>query len=414
VLAAGRHAWASTKDDRRDAANPSSPPVGEIMNNAGDTTDPLARLTAAGQSVWLDYIRRGMLDDGELERMIRDASLRGVTSNPTIFEQAIGGSSDYDAALEDLGDGELSAGEIFEQLAVDDIRRAADLFRPVYDRSEGADGFVSLEVSPELADDTEATLDEARRLWQAVDRPNLMIKVPGTAAGVPAVEQLLLEGKNVNITLLFSLDDHARVMEAYLSSLERRAAEGLPVDRVASVASFFISRVDTAVDAQLEQRIEAATDDAERERLRGLLGRAAIANAKLAYRQFSEVFGGERFAKLREKGARVQRPLWASTSTKNPEYRDVIYVEELIGPDTVNTMPLATVEAFADHGVVARTIDQDVARAESDLRALAEAGIEMEAVTTALQTEGVEKFADSFRSLIDTVRQKVDRVTHGA
>jgi transaldolase len=380
------------------------------MNTTGD--NPLFRLTAAGQSVWLDYIRRGILDDGELERMIRGSALRGVTSNPTIFEQAIGGSDDYDAALEELTDGELAANEIFEHLAVDDIRRAADLFRPIYDETAGADGFVSLEVSPELADDTEATLEEARRLWQAVDRPNLMIKVPGTEAGIPAVEQLLLEGKNVNITLLFSLEDHGRVMEAYLTALERRAAEGLPIDRVASVASFFISRVDSAVDALLEERIQEAGDTAEGDRLRALRGRAAIANAKLAYRGFREAFGGERFARLQEKGARVQRPLWASTSTKNPEYRDVVYVEELIGPDTVNTMPLGTVEAFADHGEVRRTVDQDVARAERELEALADAGIDMAAVTANLQEEGVRKFADSFRSLIETVRKKVERVAH--
>jgi transaldolase len=380
------------------------------MNTTGD--NPLFRLTAAGQSVWLDCIRRGILDDGELERMIRESVLRGVTSNPTIFEQAIGGSDDYDAALEELTDGDLAANEIFEHLAVDDIRRAADLFRPIYDESEGADGYVSLEVSPELADDTEATLDEARRLWQAVDRPNLMIKVPGTEAGIPAVEQLLLEGKNVNVTLLFSLEDHGRVMEAYLTALERRAAEGLPIDRVASVASFFISRVDSAVDALLEERIQEADDAAEADRLRALRGRAAIANAKLAYRAFREAFGGERFARLQEKGARVQRPLWASTSTKNPEYRDVVYVEELIGPDTVNTMPLATVQAFADHGEVRRTVDQDVGRAERELEALADAGIDMAVVTAKLQEEGVQKFADSFRSLIETVRKKAERVAH--
>jgi len=380
------------------------------MNTTGD--NPLSRLTTAGQSVWLDYIRRGILDDGELARMIRESALRGVTSNPTIFEQAIGGSDDYDAALEELTDGDLAANEIFEHLAVDDIRRAADLFRPVYDETEGADGYVSLEVSPELADDTEATLDEARRLWQAVDRPNLMIKVPGTEAGIPAVEQLLLEGKNVNVTLLFSLEDHGRVMEAYLTALERRAAEGLPIDRVASVASFFISRVDSAVDALLEERIQEADDTTEADRLRALRGRAAIANAKLAYRGFREAFGGERFARLQEKGARVQRPLWASTSTKNPEYRDVVYVEELIGPDTVNTMPLATVQAFADHGEVRRTVDQDVGRAERELDSLGEAGIDMAAVTAKLQEEGVQKFADSFRSLIETVRKKVERVAH--
>jgi transaldolase len=372
--------------------------------------NPLHGLAEQGQSVWLDYIRRGMLEDGELERMIREAALRGVTSNPTIFEQAIGGSTDYDAALESLAAEELPAGEVFEQVAVEDIQRAADLFRAIYDESGGTDGFVSLEVSPELADDTEATLEEARRLWQAVARPNLMIKVPGTEAGIPAVEQLLLEGKNVNITLLFSLENYERVMEAYLSALERRAAEGLPVDGIASVASFFVSRVDTAVDAMLESKAAEAGDAAEAERLRGLKGRAAVANAKRAYRRFREVFDSERFDRLRDHGAHVQRPLWASTSTKNPDYRDVIYVEELIGPDTVNTMPLATVEAFADHGVVRRTVDADREGAERDLGALADAGIDLGEVTRQLQVEGVEKFADSFRSLIATVDRKLAAV----
>jgi transaldolase len=372
--------------------------------------NPLWRLTELGQSVWLDYIRRGMLEDGELERMIREAALRGVTSNPTIFEQAIGGSDDYDEQLERLAEEGLSPGEVFERLAVEDIRRAADLFRPIYDESGAGDGFVSLEVSPELADDTAATLEEARRLWRAVDRPNLMVKVPGTDAGIPAVEQLLYEGINVNITLLFALENHERVMEAYLSALERRSGDGKPVDRIASVASFFVSRVDTAVDAALEKSIENAAAGGEAERLRALRGRAAIANAKFAYQRFQEVFGGERFARLRERGARVQRPLWASTSTKNPDYRDVIYVEELIGPDTVNTMPLATVEAFADHGIVLRTVDRDLDRARTDLAALADAGIDLDTVTRQLQVEGVEKFAASFHDLLRTVEEKLQRV----
>jgi transaldolase len=372
--------------------------------------NPLWRLTELGQSVWLDYIRRGMLEDGELERMIREAALRGVTSNPTIFEQAIGGSDDYDEQLERLAEEGLSPGEVFERLAVEDIRRAADLFRPIYDESGAGDGFVSLEVSPELADDTAATLEEARRLWRAVDRPNLMVKVPGTDAGIPAVEQLLYEGINVNITLLFALENHERVMEAYLSALERRSGDGKPVDGIASVASFFVSRVDTAVDAALEKSIENAAAGGEAERLRALRGRAAIANAKFAYQRFQEVFGGERFARLRERGARVQRPLWASTSTKNPDYRDVIYVEELIGPDTVNTMPLATVEAFADHGIVLRTVDRDLDRARTDLAALADAGIDLDTVTRQLQVEGVEKFAASFHDLLRTVEEKLQRV----
>jgi transaldolase len=376
--------------------------------------DPLRELTALGQSVWLDYIRRGMLESGELETLIRRSSVRGVTSNPTIFEQAIGGSSDYDEALEELASRGVSAGEAFEKLAIEDIRSAADLFRGVYEESEGADGFVSLEVSPELAHDTRATLEEARRLWAETARPNLMVKVPGTDAGIPAIEELLSEGINVNVTLLFSIEVYERVMEAYLAALERRAAAGQPVDRVASVASFFVSRVDTAIDAELERRIRETSSAEEAVHLRALRGRAAIANAKLAYRRFQQIFGGDRFAALRARGAHVQRPLWASTSTKNPDYRDVIYVEELIGPDTVNTMPLATVHAFGDHGIAHRTVDADLDRARNDLASLASVGIDLDDVTQQLQTEGVEKFAASFRSLLASVEEKLARVAKSA
>jgi transaldolase len=371
---------------------------------------PLRELTALGQSVWLDYIRRGMLVSGELEKLIRDSSVRGVTSNPTIFEQAIGGSDDYDGSLEQLASDGVPAGEAFERLAVADIRTAADLFRGVYDESHAADGYVSLEVSPELADDTAGTLDEARRLWAAVDRPNLMIKVPGTAAGIPAIEELLAEGINVNVTLLFSLENHERVMEAYLAGIGRRVDAGRPVDRVASVASFFVSRVDSAVDAEIDARVQSARDADLAARLRTLKGRAAIANAKLAYARFQQIFAGEGFQRLKEKGAQVQRPLWASTSTKNPEYRDVVYVEELIGPDTVNTMPLATVLAFADHGVATRTLDRGLDRARADLQALDEVGIDLDRVTRELQEDGVRKFQASFRSLVSSVEEKLARV----
>lgn len=374
---------------------------------AADGSNPLWQLSELGQSVWLDYIRRGMLESGELERMLGEYALRGVTSNPTIFEQAIAGSGDYDDALERLAGEGLTAEEVFERLAVEDIQRAADLFRAIYEESGGRDGFVSLEVSPELADDTEATLAAARRLWAAVDRPNAMIKVPGTDAGIPAIEQLLFEGINVNTTLLFSLESYERVMDAYLTALERRLAAGQAVDRIAAVASFFVSRVDTAVDALLEAQLPAIAEPDRRMHLQSLRGRAAIANAKLAYARFREVFGTERFARLAQQGAHVQRPLWASTSTKNPSYRDVIYVEELIGPDTVNTMPLATLEAFADHGVVRRTVDADVDRARADLAALAEAGVDLADVTRRLQAEGVEKFAASYRSLLESVEQKL-------
>jgi transaldolase len=375
-----------------------------------NTPNPLAALTELGQSVWLDYIRRGILDNGELERMIRESYLRGVTSNPAIFEQAIARSDDYDDELELLSAEGAEALEVYETLAISDIQRAADLFRGVYDAANGGDGFVSLEVSPELAHDTAGTLEEARRLWAAVARPNVMIKVPGTDEGLPVVEQLIAEGVNVNITLLFSLEGYEKVMEAYLRGLERRAADGHPLDHVASVASFFVSRVDTAVDKLLEDRLVGARDDAERQRIRALFGKAAVANAKLAYLRFQEVFGSERFARLRERGALVQRPLWASTSTKNPEYRDVIYVEELIGPDTVNTMPLATVEAFADHGVARRTVDEDVEGAKQVIADIEELGIDFPEVTRQLQLEGVEKFVDPFRHMLRKIEEKLTEV----
>ena len=375
----------------------------------GDAS-PLHELHAQGQSVWLDYIRRGILDNGELEEMIRRHDLRGVTSNPSIFQQAIGDSDDYDDAFDFLAGDQADGPEAYEALAVEDISRACDLFRGVYDESGRADGFVSLEVSPELAHDTQETMDEARRLWQAVGKPNLMIKVPGTEAGLPAIEQLIAEGFNVNITLLFSVQNHEQVMEAFLRGLERRLESGGALDHVASVASFFVSRVDSAVDAQLEKIAAAAPDDATKQRALGLRGKAAVANAKLAYARFQQIFAGERWERLAAAGAQVQRPLWASTSTKNPEYRDVIYVEELIGPHTVNTMPLATIEAFADHGVARRTVDADLEGARADLAALAEVGIDMDQVTDQLQREGVEKFAKSFRDLLQSVDAKLTRV----
>jgi transaldolase len=378
-------------------------PAGEMPERTG----PLWELAGLGQSVWLDYIRRGILENGELEEMIARSAVRGVTSNPAIFEQAIAGSDDYDDVLEELSAEGAEPLEAYEKLAISDIQRAADLFRGIYDESGGADGFVSLEVSPELAHDTAGTLDEARRLWREVNRPNVMIKVPGTDDGAPAIETLLEEGINVNITLLFSISAYERVMEAYLHALEQRVQRGEPVDRIASVASFFVSRVDSAVDKKLEERIAATADPAEKERLGGLFGKAAIANAKLAYERFQQVFGDERWARLQRAGARVQRPLWASTSTKNPSYRDVIYVEELIGPDTVNTMPLATLEAFADHGVAKRTVDQGLDEAKRSLRALAEAGIDLDQVTRDLLVEAVDKFVAPFRKLLACIDEKL-------
>jgi len=363
-----------------------------------------------GQSVWLDYIRRGILGNGELAQMIEDYDLRGVTSNPSIFEQAIGQGSDYDAAFHELAAGGADAVAAFDSVALQDIRDAADLFRPVFDRAGGHDGFISMEVSPTLADDTQGTVEEARRLWKALDRPNVMIKIPGTDAGIPAVEQAIADGINVNITLLFSLANYEKVMEAYLAGLEKRAAAGQPLGHVASVASFFVSRVDNSVDAKLEEIIKGAADEGTKAKARGLLGKAAIANAKLAYERFQQVFSGERWEKLAAEGARVQRPLWASTSTKNPAYRDVIYVEELVGPDTVNTIPLATIKAFAEHGVATRTVDQDVDQAHAQMATLKELGIDLDEVTRELQIDGVKKFAKSFEDMMAVVGQKLERV----
>ncbi|HVG44872.1 MAG TPA: transaldolase [Longimicrobium sp.] len=378
---------------------------------ADNATSRLHTLHEQGQSVWLDYIRRGIIENGELEGMIRDYDLRGVTSNPSIFEEAIGKSDDYDDELEALAARGTEAGAAFESLAVADIQRACDLFRGVYDAAEGHDGFVSLEVSPLLADDTQRTADEARRLWKLVDRPNLMIKVPGTDEGIAAIEQLLSEGVNVNITLLFSLAGYERVMEAFLRGMERRAEAGQPLERVASVASFFVSRVDGAVDAALEKIVKEGGPNADK--AKGVMGRAAIDNAKMAYLRFTQVFSGERWERLKARGARVQRPLWASTSTKNPAYRDVTYIEELIGPDTVNTMPLATIEAFADHGETRRTVDTDLDRARGELATLKELGIDLDRVTDQLQVEGVEKFAKAFNQMIQAVGEKLGRVAQG-
>jgi transaldolase len=373
--------------------------------------NPLHGLHEQGQSVWLDYIRRGIIQNGELREMMDRYDLRGVTSNPSIFEEAMAKSDDYDDELEQLAADGMETGEAFERMAVKDIQATCDIFRHVYDAAGGHDGFVSLEVSPLLADDTRKTVDEARKLWKLVDRPNLMIKVPATDAGVPAVEQLLSEGLNVNITLLFAVTYYEQVMEAYLRALETRVAAGQPVDRIASVASFFVSRVDSSVDALLQKIVDEGGPNAER--ARSVLGKAAIANAKMAYARFLQIFSGERWERLQAAGARVQRPLWASTSTKNPDYRDVIYVEELIGPDTVDTVPLATLKAFADHGQVRRTVDVDLDRARSDWATLQELGVSMDDVTAKLQEEGVEKFAKSFHQMIQAVGEKLARVAQG-
>ncbi len=363
----------------------------------------LHTLHAAGQSLWLDYIDRVMLGNGDLARRIRDDALTGMTSNPTIFEKALAEGAAYDAQLRTF-DAALSDREVFEAVASTDVRDACDAFRSVYDATLGVDGYVSLEVAPDLARDTTGTVTEARRLWQVVDRPNLMIKVPGTVEGAEAVRQLIADGINVNVTLLFATDAHARVIEAYLAGLEERAAAGLPVDRIGSVASFFVSRVDSAIDRQLETM--AIADEAHADGFRALQGKAAIANAKMAYRLFTASFSGPRWEALAARGARVQRPLWASTSTKNPAYRDVIYVEELIGSNTVNTLPPATLEAFRDHGEVRQSIAADVAGAERALAALEASGVSLQAVTERLLEEGLASFEQSFVTLLAGLARK--------
>jgi transaldolase len=366
----------------------------------------LAALLEEGQSVWLDFITRDLVRGGELARMIEQDGLRGMTSNPTIFQKAISEGDDYDEQIGKLVAQGKSAGEIFEAVAIKDIQDACDLFRPLFDRTEGRDGFVSIEVSPLLARDTAGTIAEARRLWKEVNRPNVMVKVPGTVEGAPAIETLLGEGLNINITLLFSLANHERVMWNYINALEARAAKGQPIGRIASVASFFVSRVDTLVDKLLDEKIAAAGDEATKSSLRALQGKVAVANAKLAYARFQEIFGGDRFRALAAKGARVQRPLWASTGTKNKAYSDVLYVDSLIGPDTVNTLPPATIAAFQDHGTVRRTIDEGVDEARATMAALKKAGVDIDAVTQQLEDEGVALFAKSFDDLLAGVEEK--------
>src|SRR5438309_3704983 len=364
-------------------------------------------LLAEGQSLWLDCIPRDLVHGGELQRLIDEDGIRGETSNPTIFGKAVAMGTAYDRQIDELAARGYDAEAIFEALAISDIQDACDLFRPLYEQTDGRDGFVSIEVSPGRAHDTAATVVEARRLWQSVARPNVMIKVPGTSEGAPAVEQLPLEGVNINITLLFSLRNHERVMQAYIRALAGRITAGLPVDRLASVASFFVSRVDTLVDRLLQERIMAAQGDAAtEERWRGLLGKAAIANAKLAYARFREIFDGSQFHELEKHGARVQRPLWASTGTKNPAYRDVLYVEELIGPDTGNTLPLTTIESFREHGKVRLSIEGQLSEAKAQLAALADVEIHYDQVTRQLQDEGVQKFADSFHTLFQCIDNK--------
>ena len=373
-------------------------------------TNPLRTLLECGQSVWLDYIRRDLITSGKLKRLIEEDGLRGITSNPAIFEKAIAESSDYDGILKELASRpELDATARFEQIAIRDIQDAADLLRPVYESSKFRDGFVSLEVSPYLAHKTRETIAEARRLWKAVKRDNVMIKVPGTAEGLPAIRQLIGEGININITLLFAQEVYEKVAEAYLDGLEDLQTRGGNLKKMASVASFFISRIDTLVDSLLNDRLKKTTDPGRQSLLKSLLGKVAIANGKLTYQRYRRIFSGPRWEPLAAKGAHTQRVLWASTSTKNPNYRDVMYVEELIGPDTVDTTPPATLEAFRDHGRVRESLTEDIPGAQKTMEDLAQAGISMKEVTDKLTEDGVKLFADAFDKLLAAVEKSTQR-----
>jgi transaldolase len=368
------------------------------------SADPLKLLHDAGVSIWLDFIERELLRNGELERRIRDDSLTGMTSNPTIFEKALAEGTAYDDQIR-TAPGDVTASELFELIATTDVRDACDIFRDVYEREKRTDGFVSIEVSPAAAHDLLGTISEAERLWSTVDRRNVLVKVPGTPEGADAVRRLIANGINVNITLLFSLDAYRRVIDAYMAGLEQRVEEGKEIRGLASVASFFVSRVDTEVDKRLDAFAKSASGE-QRTRIDALRGKAAIANAKLAYRIFEAEFSSPRFKKLAAKGAAVQKVLWASTSTKNPSYRDVMYVEQLIGPHTVNTMPPPTLDAFRDHGAVARTVDQNLGAAEGVIRDLANIGISIDDVTDKLLVDGLASFQKSFDNLIAGLAKK--------
>src|SRR5438552_3202339 len=375
--------------------------------------NPLFELYEAGTSVWLDYIRRSLMTSGELGRMIEEDAVCGMTSNPTIFEKAIGGSSDYDEALAGLTAAGKSAEEIFLSLMVEDIQSAADVLRPVYESTNHTDGYVSIEVLPEMAHDTQGTIRQAHDFYERVGRPNILVKIPATPEGLPAIEQCIADGVNINITLMFSVKVYEEVARAYIRGLQQRLRSGKPVS-IASVASFFVSRVDTSVDKLLEQKIAAAGSPAERQRLQNLLGKAAVANAKLAYRAFQRIFNEPEFAELRRQCARVQRCLWASTGTKNPHYSVVMYIEELIGPETVNTMPQQTMMAFKEHGEVRPSLLENLAGAEHVMRDLADTGIDMEKVTYDLQVDGVKLFADSITKLLEEIAKKKQQLKAGA
>jgi transaldolase / glucose-6-phosphate isomerase len=371
--------------------------------------NPLKQLEHYGQAPWLDYIRRTLLVSPEFKRMLSEDGLKGMTSNPTIFEKAIDGSSDYDQQFEQLVREGKDVGEIYEALTIQDIQTACDVLRPLYDSSAGKHGYISYEVSPLLANDTDGTIKAARRYWARIARPNVMIKVPSTPAGLPAIETLISEGINVNVTLMFSMNHYNNVAEAYIKGIEKRAQSGGGIDKVFSVASFFVSRVETLVDKKLDAKLKQKTDPA----IVALKGKAAVANTKLVYQRYKEIFLGRRFAAMKQKGARTQWPLWASTGTKDKAYSDVKYIEELIGPDTVNTMPPATMDAFRDHGKAAATLEANLEEARDAVNQLKAADIDLNQVGDELQLEGVGLFKKSFEDLLAATKKHRDRVLGG-
>ncbi len=365
--------------------------------------NPLKALGELGQSIWLDYMQRSLVTTGKLQRLIEDDGLKGLTSNPTIFQKAVEGSQDYDDLFQEWAPRGASAGEVFEALAIRDIGDAARIFRPVWEKTRHRDGYCSIEVTPTLAHDTQGTVVEARRLWKKLGVPNVMVKIPGTVEGVPAIEQCVSDGLNINVTLLFSQDAYVAVAEAYIRGLEKRVARGEDVSESASVASFFVSRIDTLVEKTIASRVKAEPTPRQKALFDEIAGKVAIANAKQAYQKYQKLFSGSRWQALADRGAKTQRVLWASTGTKNPRYSDVLYIDELIGPDTVNTIPPATLDAFRDHGKARRTLDEGLEQADAVMRKLEQSGISMKAVTDQLVDEGVKSFEDSFRQLISAV-----------
>ena len=376
------------------------------MEATGKEKNPLQKLADYGQSPWFDFIRRELIISGELQRLVDEEGLKGVTSNPAIFEKALSAGNDYDSFIAENAGTAKDAVALYEQIAIRDIQDATDILKSVYDATNKRDGFVSLEVSPKLANETEKTLDEARRLWKLVNRPNLMVKVPATPEGIPAVQRLIGEGVNINVTLLFSQDAYRKIAESYIAGLEKYATEHDDLSSVASVASFFVSRIDVLVDSQIEEKLKDASGE-EKTRLEGLIGKVAIANAKLAYQIYQEMFTGERWEKLAKKGAQTQRVLWASTGTKNPKYSDVLYIEELIGEDTVNTIPPKTWDAFLNHGKLRKSILEDVDDAKTTLENLEESGISLDDATDQLLTEAVRKFVEPYEKMIKAVKDQM-------